>query len=400
MTVGSELTEGLRVDTNTAEVARDLQRYGFRVAEAVSIADDVASLAVALARLTAQHALVVVTGGLGPTHDDITRDAAAKALGIGLHPDASLTRFLQPFLARHADSGAAPQVLSQALVLDGAAILSPTTGTAAGQVVPTEAGVLVLLPGPPREMRPMLALWLSRLVPVRAAAMDLGVTGWPESDVQLAAQRGLVGHTEIGLTVLARPGDVRVLLLDEGAGATGLAAARDSVALEIGTACYSVTGETLAETVVRLSTAAHLTLATAESCTGGMVSSAITDVEGSSAVLLGGVVAYANSAKTSLLSVPDALLARHGAVSEQTALAMAEGARARFGADIAVSTTGVAGPGGGTADKPVGLVWLAVATSSRTSAYEMRMSSADRYAVRSRATARALDLIRREALGL
>jgi nicotinamide-nucleotide amidase len=393
------LTEGLRVDTNTAEVARDLQRYGFRVAEALSVADDIDSLAAALKRMTGQYSLVVVTGGLGPTHDDITRDAAAKALGIGLHPNAALTEFLQPFLDRHADSGAAPQILSQALVLDGAAILSPTTGTAAGQVVPTGAGSLILLPGPPREMRPMLASWLRRLDPVRAAAVDLGVTGWPESDVQLAAQRALVGHAGVGLTVLARPGDVRVLLLDEGAGDAGLMAACESVASEIGAACYSVAGETLAETVVRLSATAGLTVASAESCTGGMVCSAITDVPGSSAVFLGGIVAYANTAKTNLLSVPDALIARHGAVSEQTALAMAEGARVRFGADIAVSTTGVAGPSGGTADKPVGLVWLAVATRSHMSAFEMRMSAADRYAVRSRATARALDLIRREVLG-
>jgi nicotinamide-nucleotide amidase len=400
VTVGSELTEGLRVDTNTAEIARDIQHRGFRVVEAVSVGDDVAGLALVLERLTRVHALVVTTGGLGPTHDDVTREAAAMALGIGVAPDPSLIEFLTPFLARHSDPDAAEQVLTQALVLSGAEVLAPTTGTAAGQVAATPAGVLVLLPGPPREMRPMLASWLSRLPSVRATALDLGVTGLPESDVQLSAQRGLLGHNGVGLTVLARPGDVRVLLLDEGAGESGLASAATSVAAEVGSACYATGGETLAETVVRAAAAAGLTVAAAESCTGGMVCTAITDVAGASSVLLGGVVAYANTAKIDLLAVPPGLLAQFGAVSEQTACAMAQGARDSFGADIAVSTTGVAGPGGGTADKPVGLVWFAVATAHGTHATVRQISSADRSAVRSRATAVALDLLRREILGV
>ncbi len=400
ITVGSELTEGLRVDTNTAEVARDLQRHGFRVHEALSIGDDPELLAAAIERLVAHHALVVVTGGLGPTHDDVTREAASAALGLALRPQAALTTFLQPFLARHSDPDAAAQVLTQALVLDGAEVLPPVTGTAAGQVVPTPGGVLVLLPGPPREMRPMLASWLDRSSPSRAAAADLGVTGWPESDVQLAAQRALAGFDGVALTVLARPGDVRVLLLDHGAGEEGLARAADAVRSEIGDACYSSSGRTLAEAVVDAARTAGIKIATAESCTGGMVSSAITDVPGASSVLLGGVVAYANQAKIDLLDVPGGLLAQFGAVSEETARAMAEGARARFGADIAVSTTGVAGPDGGTAEKPVGLVWFGLATARTTFATRRDMQGADRSAIRARSTAIALDLVRRETLGL
>jgi nicotinamide-nucleotide amidase len=246
----------------------------------------------------------------------------------------------------------------------------------------------------------MLNSWLSGFEPARDGAVDLGVTGLPESDVQLAAQRALEGLSGVGLTVLARPGDVRVLLLDEGARAAGLALARDAVAREIGDACYSVSGESLAERVVRACDSSGVAVATAESCTGGMVASAITDVPGASSVFLGSVVAYANSSKTDLLSVSPDILAKYGAVSEITACVMAEGARARFGADIAVSTTGVAGPGGGTLDKPVGLVWLAIATVQGTRATELRMGPADRAAVRSRATARALDLVRRETLGL
>lgn len=398
VTVGSELVEGLRTDTNTAEIARDIQRYGFRVAEAVSVGDDPPQLATVLQRLTREHDLVVTTGGLGPTHDDITREAAAAALGLRLAADAALAAFLEPVVARHADPDSAGQVLAQALVLEGAEILAPTIGTAAGQVVTTPAGTLVLLPGPPREMRPMLAEWLSGLTATRSAPADLGVTGMSESEVQFAAERGLASHPGVGLTVLAKPGDVRVLLLDEGAGATGVAEAAHAVQAEIGAACYSATGESLAETLVRLGSAAEVHIAAAESCTGGLVCAALTDVPGSSAMLAGGVVAYANSAKSDLLGVPAGLLARFGAVSEETARAMAEGARERFGADIAVSTTGIAGPAGGTAEKPVGLVWFAVATRERSCATARQLGS-DRFAVRARATAVALDLVRREILG-
>ena len=239
VTVGSELTEGLRVDTNTAEVARDLQRYGFRVVEAVSIGDDVALLAGTLSRLTSAFDVVVTTGGLGPTHDDITREAAAEALDLELVTDDALVAFLQPFVSRHSNPGSAAQLFKQALILSGAEVLVPTTGTAAGQVIRTTGGVLVLLPGPPREMRPMLRAWLDGLTPIRADAVDLGVTGLPESDVQLAAQDALEGRDGVGLTVLARPGDVRVILFDEGAGETGLGAASLAVANAIGTPCYT-----------------------------------------------------------------------------------------------------------------------------------------------------------------
>ncbi len=399
VTIGSELVEGLRVDTNTAEVARDLQRYGFRIAEATSVGDDESALAAVLARLCASHDLVVCTGGLGPTHDDVTRDAAAAALGRTLSPDPDLETFLRPFVARHTHAGAAEHILSQALVIDGAEVLEPRNGTAAGQVVPTPAGSLLLLPGPPREMRPMLARFLERFEPVRAAAIEIGVVGRPESDVQLAAQRALETFDGIALTVLAAPGDAKAVLLDEGAGPQVLREAAVAVASEIGEAAYSTDGSTLAQVLVRESAARGVTLATAESCTGGMVAAAITDVPGSSDAFLGGVVAYANSAKMDLLDVPAGLLAQYGAVSEECARAMAEGARSRFGADLAIATTGIAGPGGGTAEKPVGLVWFAVASDSGTSATSRTMTGATRYAVRARSTALALDLLRREVLG-
>lgn len=398
VTVGSELVEGLRVDTNTAEVARALTERGFTVTEATSVGDDAGLLASTLRRLCAFCELVVVTGGLGPTHDDITRDAASTALDLPLTEDAEIRSRLSELISRHRDPAVVEQVLTQALVLHGATVLPASTGTAPGQVVSTPAGYLALLPGPPKEMRPMLAAVCGRYPTSRAVPVELGVTGMGESDVQLAAQRALEDHPDIELTVLARPGDVRVLLLDRGAGVDSLRAAGEAVRTQIGEACYTDSGRTLAEEVLLAAAARGLTIATAESCTGGMVGAALTDIAGSSAHYLGGVVSYSNQAKIDLLDVPAGLLARHGAVSEQTAAAMAEGARARLGADVAVAVTGIAGPEGGTDDKPVGLVWFGVATAVGTRSHERRFLSGDRESVRSRATAAALDLVRRALL--
>jgi nicotinamide-nucleotide amidase len=401
VTVGSELVEGLRIDTNTAEIAREIVQRGFVIDEAASVGDDTERLSVALARLTAEHQLVVVTGGLGPTHDDITRDAAAAALGLPMASDPALLTFLEPFLGRHADPRSREQVLTQALVLDGAEVLTPTSGTAAGQVVPTPAGLLVLLPGPPHEMRPMLASALKRFARTRAVPRELGVTGMPESDIQHAAQGALAHFPHVGLTVLAKPGDVRVILFDDGAGEAKLADAASAVAAAVGDSCYAEDGASLAEAIVRAATARKVTIALAESCTGGMAAAELTDVPGASEVFLGGVVAYSNASKTALLGVDEAELARHGAVSRRTAELMAAGAQERLGADVCVSVTGIAGPSGGSAQKPVGTVWFGVRSAFGAEPevqYSVNWSGASRLAIRARATARALDLIRREVL--
>jgi nicotinamide-nucleotide amidase len=318
-----------------------------------------------------------------------------------MHPDSDLLAFLEPFVARHTHPSSQEQVLTQALVLDGARVLRPTTGTAAGQIVPTHAGQLVLLPGPPSEMRPMLREALASFTPTRAGARELGVIGMPESDVQHTVQSALAAFEGIQLTVLAKPGDVRVILLDSGAGEDVLARAAHDVARAIGEPCYSLDGSSLAEVIVREATARGVTIALAESCTGGMAAAALTDVPGSSAVFLGGVVAYSNKAKTRLLDVDPIVLSQHGAVSQAVAELMAIGARDRFGADVSVSVTGIAGPDGGTAEKPVGTVWFGVqapyggGTGTQST---VSWPGASRASIRARATALALDLIRREVL--
>lgn len=404
VTIGSELTEGLRLDTNSEEIASALATAGMSVAEIVSVGDDATLLAETLARLVARHALVVTTGGLGPTHDDITRDAASHALGRPLVCDERIAERLQAAVARHREPEAGAQVLTQALVLEGADVIDATTGTAPGQIAATPAGLLALLPGPPTEMRPMLARVVECVGGHRTKPAELGIAGMTESDVQVAVQRA-AGHVEgIGFTVLARPGDVRAVFFDTGGGAHAVAEAARLSAEALGDACYTTAGETLAEVVIRVATEHGSTIAAAESCTGGMVSAALTDVAGSSAAFLGAVVSYSNEAKAELLGVTEETLVAHGAVSRETAAEMARGATQALGAEIAVAITGIAGPTGGTAEKPVGTVWFALAISEGnalvTETQFTRLIQGDRAGVRLRATAIALDVLRRALLGL
>lgn len=396
VTVGTELTLGLNVDTNSAEIASALTAAGFRVAELVSVPDDRDAASAHLRRLCGLHALVVATGGLGPTHDDLTREAASDALSLPLRTDPMLVELLRHVAERHTDDEAREQVFRQADVLSGASVVLPDAGTAPGQIVPTAAGRLVLLPGPPAEMRVMLDQVLAAERGSASPPVLLGVSGMSESDTQVAAQRALEGAAGVGLTVLATPGDVRVVLVDEGAGEEGLDAAAHAVTSALGDACYG--RRTLAETVMDAARDAGVRIATAESCTGGMVSAALTDVPGASDVFLGGVIAYGNTAKAGMLGVPEGMLAQFGAVSEQVAKAMAEGALERFGAGLAVAVTGVAGPGGGTEDKPVGLVWFGIADSAGSEGLS-RTFPGDRDRVRRRASLFALDLLRRTLEG-
>lgn len=407
VTIGSELTMGLRLDTNTAEIARALTPFGFTVMETVSVADSVQLLASELTRLVSQRDLVITTGGLGPTHDDITREAAAHALGVTLEVDSRLVEWLGPIQKRHRDPLAAQQVLEQAKVIPGARVIDATTGTAPGQIAQTPRGRLALLPGPPSEMRPMLADVLADYEVVRGYTRELGVVGMPESDVQVLVQRAMGDTSGIGFTVLAKPGDVRVLLSDEGAGEATLDEVASDVIVALDDNCYSTDGSSLAATVVALARLQGVTLTCAESCTGGMVSAALTDVPGASLVFAGGVVSYSNRAKSDLLAVDPGTLIEHGAVSSPTVRAMAAGALNAFeDAHLAVSISGVAGPDGGTADKPVGTVWFGVASSTHVLAqadhheFVRSLGSGSRDAIRARATSIALDCMRRALLGL
>lgn len=391
ITVGTELTIGLRVDTNSASIASACAQAGYRVTEAVSVADETDAVAQAIARLADDNDLVIVTGGLGPTHDDVTREAASQALGRPLRRDPALAERLRVAAEHHTNKRAREQVLRQADVLEGARVIEPGTGTAPGQVIDTGSCTVVLLPGPPAEMQPMLTQVLGSAQHIQEPVV-LRCARIAESDAQMRVQEAIAAYPGVDLTLLGSPALVDAILIDAGGGRDTLIQAAQAAALALGEACYSMDGASLSEAVVRLARATLSTIATAESCTGGMVASAITDVPGASDVFLGGVVAYSNDLKQSLLGVPEEILHEHGAVSRETAEAMAIGA-CRLGARLAVATTGIAGPGGGKPDKPVGLVWVAVSTPGTVEAHHLTLTG-DRQGVRQRATIHALDLLR------
>ena len=396
--VGTELVSGLTSERNGEVVTRALVQAGYRPSVREVLPDDVDVLAERLATLTRRYPLVVVTGGLGPTHDDLTREAAAAALGLALRPDAEIASRLGPVIERHVHPDAADQILRQAEVLEGATVLAPDTGTAPGQLVSTRGGRLLLLPGPPHELAPMLeqAAELIRAgesaSPTIVSCVDLA-----ESDAQLRAQSVLAGEPGIGLTVLARPALVDIVLFDEGAGTTGLAAAALRVAEALGDACYATDGSTLAETVIGEATQRGIAIAVAESCTGGMIGAELTAVPGASAVFLASAVTYADSAKQEILHVSEATLRAHGAVSAECASEMAAGIRRVTEADIALSVTGIAGPAGASPGKPRGTVWFGLADGDNMSLHH-RVFSGDRSIVRARSTVIALDLLRRALL--
>ena len=397
ITVGSELILGLRLDTNTRDVARALAGAGYTVVEALSVGDDVGILADAIARLTHERGLVVVTGGLGPTHDDITREATSRALDLPLVREEAIAAFLEPLQARHSADGAAEQLMTQALVLSGATAIPADSGTAPGQIVPTAAGKLLLLPGPPHEMQPMLDGFLGSLNLV-AEPVTLRCAGITESDAQLAAQEALEPFGGVSLTVLAKPSLVDIVLVDTGAGQSALASAAGAVEAALGAHIYARGDTTLAETVLSLARDRGLTICVAESCTGGLLAAALTNVAGSSDVFAGGAVTYANEAKTTLLGVRESTLVDHGAVSTQTAEEMALGAADRFGTDLAVAITGIAGPDGGSVERPVGTVCFALVSYGAVTS-ESRQLFGDRGGVRSRAVAYALQILRTALLG-
>jgi nicotinamide-nucleotide amidase len=398
VTVGTELTSGLRADTNGREIAGRLLQTGYSVGRLTSVPDDETRIADAIADCVASFDLVVVTGGLGPTHDDRTREAAARALGIGLVRDPDLERQMAEIGRRHTTAAAATAALRQADVLDGARVVPAVSGTAPGQVITQGGATLVLLPGPPAEMRPMLEVVLDE----RASAGPprvLRCAGITESDAGALVEPLLETGEGVGFTLLASPPLVDVVFFDDGAGAETVDRLALAAATALGTRCYSTDGRSLAEVVLGLASDSGVRIACAESCTGGSIAAALTDVPGASAVFLGGVVSYADTAKADLLGVPAGMLAQFGAVSEQVAAAMAEGARERFGAGLALSVTGIAGPDGGTADKPVGLVWFALASVDRPTATFERRFPGDRAVVRARATVHGLDLMRHALAG-
>ena len=395
---GTELLLGQVTNTHLGFMAQGLFGLGLRVERQVTVPDGVA-IAAALEEAMTRAELILVTGGLGPTSDDITREAAAEAFGLELifHPDI-LEGIAAKFAARKFSMNDLQR--AQAMVPFGGIVLENHFGTAPGLIVRNDRTVAVLLPGPPSELRPMwekqVMPWLrehfaAKLTP--SHEVMLRVLGLGETRVQMEVEKDILALGPVEIGYCARPGEVDLRLI---APTKALANQAAQVArAKLGDSIYTQGLETLEQTVVRLATTAGKTVATAESCTGGMVASRVTNVSGSSTVFRYGWVTYADEAKTAELGVPAELLKKHGAVSAEVAQAMAEGALRGSGADVAISVTGIAGPTGGTTEKPVGLVYLAVARAGgKTQVVEKNLSPV-RETFRFMASQIALDLVRR-----
>lgn len=402
---GSELVRGDRNDRNGPFLAASLLRLGIEPARITVVGDDPTELEQAL-REGLEHDLLVVSGGLGPTHDDRTIELLAKAAGVGLEVDEALAGEIEGISRRVAERLKRPYadfvegVRKQATLPAGASHVG-IAGTAPAVVLDTGAAVAVALPGPPRELQELwprvLATGPLQRVLTHAQTLERRVLrfyGLSESALaQALADAGGEGGG-VTVTICAREFElVADLFVEPGAEARadelerGLVAAGERFV-------FARDEEPTAALVLGLLRERGLTLATAESCTGGLVASRLTSVPGASDVFVGSVVAYANEVKAEALGVPEEVLDRHGAVSAETAAAMAEGARTRLRADVAVSITGIAGPDGGTPEKPVGLVYLHAAgpMGERSQKFEL---PGDRETVRTRAAVGALHLVRR-----
>jgi nicotinamide-nucleotide amidase len=403
--IGSELLTPFRQDTNSLFLTEKLNELGIEVVHKSVVGDDRAELA-SVARIALNRTdIVIFMGGLGPTEDDLTRESVAEAMRLPLRRDPDIVAGLYArFAARRIKM--TENNSKQADVIAGAAVMPNNNGSAPGQWLEGsyegKKKVVILLPGPPVELKPMFmeqAYERLRAIapPAFIATRVLKVALMPESECDSRCAPIYKEHNGVQTTILAGPGDIQLHLK---ARADTLEEAQELVDVlaeeledELDERVYSTGGESLEQIVGYYLQMRGATLAVAESCTGGLLAERITSVAGSSRYFLGGAVVYSNELKTAMADVPPLMIAEHGAVSKEVAIALAEGIRKKCKADIGVGVTGIAGPSGGTAEKPVGLMYIAVADGQKTDVIERKVpGSRDR--VRFYATQQALDMVR------
>ena len=408
LAIGSELLGPLRAETNSLWLTERLLDAGIEVAARTTLADDLLLLESAFREALSRADVVIATGGLGPTADDLTREAAAAAAGCGLRRDKAIVEALRARFARYGRV-MSPTNEKQADVLEGAEALPNTRGTAPGQLLEREGRLLVLLPGPPGEMKPMFDEQVLPRLRARAGGTRvvrrrvLRLAAMPESEVDEIAAPVYSRFENPKTTILGAVGQVELHLVAHGGGVAEADSRIEELAVALRMALpgriYAEDGRDLPQVVVGLLRERGLTLALAESCTGGMLSTRVTDVPGASAVLERAFVTYSNRAKIEEVGVEPSLLEEHGAVSEEVAAALAAGAMKVAGAQVGVGITGIAGPDGGTDEKPVGLVFVAVDGAAGTRV-KRSLFPGGRERVRFQATQVALEMLRRSLLGL
>ncbi len=390
---GSELLLGFTVNTHVNYLARKLGERGLRLARQVAVSDSRPEMRAAVAEALARCDVLLVTGGLGPTSDDFTRDVVAEVCGRSLRRDEAVAAAItERFRVRGVHKPQSVEV--QSLVPEGATVLPNPHGTAPGLFLAHGTCRVFLLPGPPRELKPMFENHVLPLLPA-PGGLDcrvFKVVGLGESHVEEKVAPALADLPGLELGYCARMGEVEVRVIADRA--TNDEAER-RVRAALGENIFGTGEERLEDVVIRQLRATGQTVATAESCTGGQLAHRLTNVPGSSAAFVAGWVTYSNEAKQRDLGVRAEMLAAHGAVSEPVARAMAEGARQRSGATFALSATGIAGPDGGTAEKPVGLVYVALAAPTRTVCVKQQWLL-DRETFKFFVAQTALDLLRRQ----
>jgi nicotinamide-nucleotide amidase len=403
--IGSELLTPHRTDTNSLWLTERLNSVGIEVQLKTVVGDDEAILEESLRDALRRSAVIISTGGLGPTEDDITRKVFARVTGRHLKLDYEV---LAGIRLRFASRGyqMTPNNERQALILDGGKVLPNPNGSAPGIKLDQEGKLIVLLPGPPRENQPMFDDYvmpdLERMSRgVRIARRVLKVTGLGESALDDMIAPIYKEYTNPTTTILFTDSEIEIHLTgsaDTAARAEEIVGElTDKLEEKLGYYLYSTTGESLEEVVGHRLRLKQFTIATAESCTGGLVAERITRVPGSSDYFVGSVVSYTNQVKSHMLEVPEDMIERHGAVSGEVAEAMARGVKARTGSTIGVSVTGTAGPGGGTDAVPVGTVYVGLADDVVTSNRRLVLPG-DRHLVRWRASTAALEMVRRRYL--
>ena len=411
--VGSELLTPLRIDTNSLFITEQLNLLGLEVVVKAVAGDDRDELAHVFRAMLERVDLVVFSGGLGPTDDDVTREVVATVMQRPLHEDERLATLLRERFKARGFPTPMPEInRRQAMVPEGGRPLENNRGSAPGLWIEQGDQLVVLLPGPPRELRPMLTALVAGDLRHRAAAVSLvrriiKIAGRFESETDECLQplyrKWAVADVPVAATILAAPGHIEVHLSARHAARDVAEQTLDAAAADVvgvlGVDVYSTNGRLLEQVVGDLLVEQGLTIGLAESCTGGLITSRLTDVPGSSRYVDRSVVTYSNEAKTALLGVPAELIAEHGAVSEPVALAMADGIRSRAGVSVGVGVTGIAGPGGGTPEKPVGTVAIAAMTAAITRSRVFRFGG-ERETVKFQASQAALDMVRRLLAGV
>ena len=407
--VGSELLTPFRQDTNSLYLTEKLNSMGVEVAFKTIVGDNLKDIVRVTTTALSRADILILSGGLGPTEDDVTREAVAKTLGLQLRRDPEIVQAIERRFTEHGWK-MSPNNVKQADVLSGAAVLPNANGTAPGQWIGGKSDgkekIVVLLPGPPHELKALFeSAVLERLrakVPKQfLAARVLKITGLGESACDARVAPIYKKFSDVDTTILAAPGEIQLHLRTRGesdhAAEMRLDELVEQIEEELGDNVYSDNGDSLEQIVSYFLQMRNATLSVAESCTGGLVAERLTSVSGSSRYFIGGAVVYSNELKTQLADVPEDLIDVYGAVSEQVARALAEGIRKKCGTTLGVGVTGVAGPTGGTAEKPVGLVFHALAGESGTKVVK-RNFPGDRARVRWFASQQALDMVRRKLM--